>query len=232
MQQVASASINSMVKYCTQSKGYIEDASDDFTFAKVLPNHSLVQDKLGFFHQESQNIATPQSIDWVAVRKLIYVRFTDEIVAKPKNVANTKSHDTKECVDAVALNNIADEFKELREQGYNFKKLRDLIANHNLAGSENIEEKSSSDNNSISKSIGDRMKELVISGYMSSYSGEFCLKDKIEEVILKKDAVIKELIHRVQERANITDDNSVLLVDSKNDEAMTDIGKTDLLGEY
>jgi hypothetical protein len=38
--KAASASINSALKYCSQSKGYIEDASDEFTFAKVLSESS------------------------------------------------------------------------------------------------------------------------------------------------------------------------------------------------
>lgn len=141
MQQAASTSINSMIKYCTQSKGYIEDASDEFTFAKILPNQSLIQDHLSSFDPATQVIAKPQSIDPAEIRKLIYARFADEILAKPNNSAVVKAQDTREYIDAVAINNIADEFKELREQGYNFKELRNAIINHNSSQCKNIEEK-------------------------------------------------------------------------------------------
>ncbi|MCX4080050.1 hypothetical protein N7280_05585 [Rickettsia rhipicephali] len=49
------------------------------------------------------------------------------------------------------------------------------------------------------------MKELIKSGYMSSYSGEPYLRQDIESIMNRKSEVIKELIHRVQERASVTD---------------------------
>ncbi|MCX4080051.1 hypothetical protein N7280_05590 [Rickettsia rhipicephali] len=49
MQQAASASINSIAKYCSQSKEYIEDARDEFTFAKVLPQSVIGSGSLKFF---------------------------------------------------------------------------------------------------------------------------------------------------------------------------------------
>lgn len=231
MQQAASASINSIAKYCSQSKGYIEDARDEFTFAKVLPNRPLVQDHLSSFDPATQVIAKPQSINLAEIRKLIYARFADEIVAKPDNSAVVKAQDTREYIDAVAINNIAEEFKELREQGYNFKELRDSIVNHNSSQCENIAEKSNSDNG-MSKSLSNRMKELIKSGYMSSCSGEPYLRHDIELIMNRKSEVIKELIHRVQERAKvITNDTAVLLVDLDNGESVTDIANTALLGE-
>lgn len=145
------SSINGGLKYCSQSKGYVEDASDEFTFAKVLPSQSskgLIQDKFKAFNPEFQNIAKTKStqlLDSAETRKLIYVRFADEIAAKPKNVVDTRSHEMKEYVgDVVAKYNIADEFKALKSQGYNFKDLRSAIINHNSSQqSENIEEKTS-----------------------------------------------------------------------------------------
>lgn len=45
--------------------------------------------------------------------------------------------------------------------------------------------------------------------------------------------MIKELIHRVQERAKvITNDTAVLLVDLDNGESVTDVANIALLGEY
>jgi hypothetical protein len=199
----ASASINSMVKYCSQSKGYIEDASEEFTFLKVLPSQSSnasIQDKFSIFTPNPQNIAKPKStplLDSAAIRKLIYARFADEIVVKSKSITYAKSQESKEYVDdAVATYSIADEFKALREHGYNFKDLRSAIINHNSSQqSENIEEKNISDNGS-GKSLSQRMKELVVSGHISRYSGEAGLKEEVEKVMHQKALVIEEFMQR------------------------------------
>lgn len=177
--QKASVSISSGLKYCTQSKGYVEDASGEFTFEKIVSNQSLTQDKMNSFNTVCPNIAKPQSIDWHAIRKLIYARFADEIVSK------SSKH-------LVGVWNIADEFKELREQGYNFKELRNFIINHN---SSEAFKGDSSNNKSNSKSLSDRMKDLSISGYISSYSGEPCLREEIEAVSFKKELVINEFMN-------------------------------------
>ncbi|KHO02183.1 hypothetical protein [Rickettsia felis] len=77
------------------------------------------------------------------------------------------------------------------------------------------------------------MKELVVSGHISSYSGESGLKEEVEKVMHQKALVIEEFMQKVNERLGfVSVDNSVLLVDSENDEAGTDATKTDLLGEY
>lgn len=241
IQQVASTSINNMIKYCTQSKGYIEDARDEFTFAKVLPNPILLQDKFSIVTPNPQNIVKAKStqlLDSAEIRKLIYARFADEIAAKSKNVVDTKSQEIKEYIgDVVATYNITEEFKELREQGYNFKEHRDSIANHNVSGSENIEGKSSSDNssinNSISKSLSQRMKELSISGYISSYSGEDGLRQDIEEVINKKSEVIEEFMERVGQKAAVTIEADILREeDLENSDSINDTATTTILGEY
>jgi hypothetical protein len=42
------SSINSLFKYGTQSKGYIEDVRDEFTFEsfnKILPKQSIIKDQ-------------------------------------------------------------------------------------------------------------------------------------------------------------------------------------------
>lgn len=76
------------------------------------------------------------------------------------------------------------------------------------------------------------MKELSISGYLSNYSGYPQLREDIEKVIIQKELVINEFMKKVQDRAGfVSVDNAVLLVDSENGESMTDIAKTDLLGE-
>jgi hypothetical protein len=202
------SNINGGLKYCSQNKGYVEDASDEFSFLKVLPSQSInasIQDKFKAFTPNLANIAEAKStplLDSAEIRKLIYARFADEIAAKPKNVVDTKSHETKEYVgDVVATYNIADEFKALREQGYNFKELRDSIIDH--SSSKGFEESVISDNSSvrdnISKSLSDRMKELVISGHISRYAGESCLKEEVEELMHKKALVIEELMQRFTE---------------------------------
>jgi hypothetical protein len=140
--KAASASINSMLKYSTQSKGYIEDASEEFTFLKALPSQSdkaSIQDKFKAFNPNLQNIAKTKSmqlLDSAEIRKLIYARFADEIAAKPSDTAEnhnleTKSHVTREHVETFTTYNIANEFNALKRQGYNFKELRDSIIDHN-----------------------------------------------------------------------------------------------------
>ena len=172
------SSINSGLKYCSQSKGYVEDASDEFSFLKA-PRDQLskasIQDNLKAFNPNLTNIAkvkTTQLLDSAETRKLIYARFADEIAAKPSDTEEnhnleTKSHAIREHVETFTTYNIADEFKALKSQGYNFKELRSAIINHNSSQqSENIEEKSISDNVS-GKSLSQRMKELVVSGHIS-----------------------------------------------------------------
>ncbi len=201
------SSINSGLKYCSQSKGYIEDASEEFSFLKVLPSQSInaaIQDKFKVFAPNPLNIAkvkTTQLLDSAEIRKLIYARFADEIAAKPSDAAEnqnleTKSHATREYVKTFTTYNIADEFKELKSQGYNFKDLRSAIINHNSSQkSENIL-KNISDNGS-GKSLSQRMKELVVSGHISSYSGESGLKEEVEKVMHQKALVIEEFMQRL-----------------------------------
>lgn len=68
-------------------------------------------------------------------------------------------------------------------------------------------------NQNNSKTLSERMKELVISGYISRYSGESGLKEEVEELMDKHVLVIKEFMQKV------------------NDEAVSDICEADLLGE-
>lgn len=122
----------------------------------------------------------------------------------------------KEYVDAaVATYNIADEFKELKSQGYDFAVARKAIENQNV------------------RSLSDRMKELVVSGHISHYAGESGLKEEVEKLMHKKALVIEEFMQKVKESTGfVSVDNSVLLINTENDEAVTDdVTKTDLLGE-
>lgn len=188
--KAASASINSMVKYCSQSKGYIEDASEEFTFLKVLPSQSSkasIQDKLKSFKPNFQNLEnlkfTPL-LDSAEIRKLIYARFADEIAAKPSDTEEnqnleTKHHATREHVETFTTYNIADEFNDLRKQGYDFAAVRKAIENQNV------------------RSLAERMKELVVSGHISRYGGELGLKEGVEEVMHKKALVIEEFMQRL-----------------------------------
>ncbi|HJD66719.1 MAG TPA: hypothetical protein LFV91_06850 [Rickettsia endosymbiont of Bembidion nr. Transversale] len=221
------SSINGGLKYCSQSKGYIEDASYEFSFLKAPQGQSskpLIQDKFKAIIPNTQNIAEAKStplLDSAEIRKLIYARFADEIAAKPgdaeKNQSfETKSHATREHVETFTTYNIVEEFKELKTQGYDFVAARKAIENQNV------------------KSLSQHMKELVLSGHISSYSGEAGLKEEVAELMDKHVLVIKEFMQKVQDRAGFESvDNAVLLVDSENGESMTDdVTKADLLGEY
>jgi len=202
------SNINGGLKYCSQNKGYVEDASDEFSFLKALPSQSdkaAIQDKFKAFKpnlQNLENLKSTQLLDSAEIRKLIYARFADEIAAKPKNVVDTRSHETKEYVgDVAATYNIADEFNALKRQGYNFKELRDSIIDH--SSSKGFEESGMSDNSSvrgsISKSLSDRMKELVISGHISRYAGESDLKEEVEKLMHKQALVTEEFMQRFTE---------------------------------
>lgn len=190
MPKSASASINSMVKYCSQSKGYIEDASEKFTFLKVLPSQSSkpsIQDKLKAFNPNLQNLENLKStplLDSAEIRKLIYARFADEIASKPSDTEEnqyleTKHHATREHVETFTTYNIADEFNDLRNQGYDFASARKAIENQNV------------------RSLSDRMKGLVVAGYISNYGGESGLKEEVEEVMHQKALVIEEFMQRL-----------------------------------
>ena len=222
------SSINGGLKYCSQSKGYVEDASDEFSFLKALPSQSdkaAIQDKFKAFNpdfQNLENLKSTQLLDSAETRKLISARFADEIAAKPSDTEEnqsleTKSNATREHVDTFTTYNIADEFNDLRNQGYDFASAQKAIENQN-----------------VNKTLSERMKELVVSGHMSRYSGEAGLKEEVEEIMHKKALVIEELMQKVNERLGfVSVDNAVLLVDSENDKAMTDdLTKAELLGEY
>ena len=189
--KAASASVNSIFKYSSGSKGYVEDASDEFTLLKVLPIQSgtaSIQDKLKVFAPNPLNIAKVkhvQLLDSAETRKLIYARFADEISAKPSDAAENqnlkvKSPATREYVKTFTTYSIADEFTAFREQGYDFAAAKKVVQNQNS-----------------SKTLSQRMKELVVSGYISNYAGEPSLRADIEKVIIQKELVIKELMQRL-----------------------------------
>lgn len=184
------SSINGGLKYCSQSKGYVEDASDEFSFLKALPSQSgktSIQDKFKAIIPNTQNIAEAKStplLDSAEIRKLIYARFADEIakskiVVESKNL-ETKSHATREHVETFTTYNIADEFNDLRNQGYDFASAQKAIENQN-----------------VNKTLSERMKELVLSGHISSYSGEAGFKEEVEKVMHKKALVIEELMQKL-----------------------------------
>ena len=171
------SSINNILKYSSGSKGYIEDASDEFTFTKVLPDSTLIQDKLKAFTSNIQNIAKvkhAQLLDSAEIRKLIYARFADEIGA---------SKSTKEHLEACNTYDITKEFKMFKEQGYDFAATREILQNRNQEVNQ--------------KNLLERMKELSISGYISSYAGESSLREDIEKVIIQKELVINEFMQRL-----------------------------------
>ncbi len=182
IQQAASVSINSMVKYCSQSKGYVEDVADEFTFLKALPSQStkpLIQDTFKAFNPDLRNIAkvkSTQLLDPAETRKLIYARFADEISDKSKNVVDIMSQDRKEHAKACNTYDITEEFKMFKEQGYDFEATKKAIENKS------------------SKSICERMKELSISGFFSSYAGQPDFRENLKKVSIQKDLVINEFM--------------------------------------
>lgn len=185
IQQVATASINSMFKYSRWSKGYVEDASDEFTFesfTKILPNHPAAKEQFKTSAPIFQSVDILGSIgsykilDSAEVRKLIYARFTDEIGARQKHDEDTKSHKINEHIETFTTYNIADEFNVLKSQGYDFAAVRQAIQNQN-----------------VSKTLSERMKGLVVAGYMSNYAGDDGLRQAIEEVMFRKQDCISEL---------------------------------------
>ncbi|HJD66783.1 MAG TPA: hypothetical protein LFV91_07185, partial [Rickettsia endosymbiont of Bembidion nr. Transversale] len=94
---------------------------------------------------------------------------------------------TREHIEDFTTNDITEEFKMFKEQGYDFAATREVLQNRNQ------------DTNQSPKSIFERMKELSISGYISRYAGDDNLRQDIEEVMHKKEYVMQELRLRVSE---------------------------------
>lgn len=173
-------SARNMNKCCSQSKGYIEEAGNEFTFLKASIK-PVIQDNLKVFTPNFTNIArvkTMQLLYSADIRKLIYSRFVDEIVAK-----------TKKITDTVATNDITEEFKMFKEQGYDFAATRAVLQNRDQETNQNQE--------ANKKNLVERMKELSISGYLSNYAGHPQLREDIEKVIIQKDLVINEFMATV-----------------------------------
>lgn len=102
-------STNSIFKYGTQSKGYIEDVRDEFTFEsfnKILPRQSVTKDQFkasaAIFQGTSKlgSIGSYKILDSAEIRKLIYARFADKL-------------------------------KEFKSQGYDFAATREVLQNRN-----------------------------------------------------------------------------------------------------
>ncbi|WP_341791354.1 hypothetical protein [Rickettsia endosymbiont of Gonocerus acuteangulatus] len=126
-------------------------------------------------------------------RKLIYARFADEIAAKPSDAAEnqnleTKSHTAREHAEACSTYSITEEFKMFKEQGYDFAATRKVLQNRNQ------------DTNQSPKNMHERMKELSISGFFSSYAGESFLRENLKQMSIQKDLVINEFMERVASR--------------------------------
>ncbi|WP_342226261.1 hypothetical protein [Rickettsia endosymbiont of Urophora cardui] len=189
--KAVSASINSS----SQSKGYIENASNEFTFLKALPSQSVnvtIQDKFKAFTPNLANITKvkpTQLLDPADIRKLIYARFAEEIGAGHKNDEEkknldtknleTKSHVAREHAEACSTYSITEEFEMFKAQGYDFAAAKKAVQNQS------------------SKSIFKRMQELSISGYLSNYAGNPSLREDIEKVIIQKELVINEFMATV-----------------------------------
>ncbi len=166
----------------SEEEGYIEDARDEFVFIRVLPDYVEAKAKYSICGLREE----VHPIDWLGIKKGADARFAEKIIRKAIK-------------DFLVIKNTVEEFKEFKSQGYNFKEVRDSIANHNSFQCENIEGKSSSNNSSISKSLSERMKGLSISGYISRYAGDDGLRQDIEDVMHKKAYVMQEFMMRVSE---------------------------------
>ncbi|MFP3011738.1 MAG: hypothetical protein ACEY3D_01745 [Rickettsia sp.] len=182
---LAVSSIKAIAKYLNPSKSErFEDASHEFIFKKNLSE--LVDFKATNSCGDFGGIQKEGTIDWAAVRKLIYARFADEIGKQV--VAHTK---------AEAVKGLSEEFKDLRSQGYDFKKVSNLIEQQKGVVVNDC--KAGKSSNISSSSLLERMKELSISGYISRYAGEQGLRQDIEEVMHKKAYVMQEFMMRVSE---------------------------------
>ncbi|MGI4753264.1 MAG: hypothetical protein ACRYE8_06030 [Janthinobacterium lividum] len=194
--QEASVSINSMMKYCSQSKGYIEDARDEFTFESfkvILPQQSVTKDQFKStapIFQGTNKLGSYKILDSAETRKLIYARFADEIASnKPKKI-----------VDTVTTYDITEEFKMFKEQGYDFAATREALQQRNQ------------DTNQSSQSMRERMKELSISGFFSSYTGQPDFRENLKKVSIQKDLVINEFMATVSSPIEDPEEHSTELL--------------------
>lgn len=185
IKNIVASSTNTITKYLklSENQGYIEDVSHEFLFEKKLSEFAnlKVQNSLSDLHVV---IHKEGAIDWAAVRKLIYARFADEI-----------GQQVVEPTKAAAIRGISEEFKDFRAQGYDFKKVSNLIEQKKAAVSNECELAAIS--NVSSSSLLDRMKKLSIAGYLSNYAGDDGLRQGIEEVINTKAYLMQEFMLRV-----------------------------------
>lgn len=194
------SSANTITKYLklSEGEGYIKDVSHEFTFKKQLSE--LANFKVQNSFSDFGGIQKEGTIDWVFARQLIYARFADEIAAKlsgdeEDKKLETKIYATREHVETFTTCNIAEEFKDLRSQGYDFKSVANLIEQRKAAVSNEYELEVGS--NVSSSSLIDRMKKLSIAGYLSNYAGDDGLRQSIEEVIHNKAYLMQEFMLRV-----------------------------------
>jgi len=170
-------------KYSGPTKGY-ENVSHEFIFKNDLSEFTNFKVQNSF--SDSQVVTHKEgAIDWVFARQLIYARFADEI-RENKIIIPIK---------AEAVKGISEEFECLRAQGYDFKKVTNLIEQKKAAVSNECELKGRS--NISNSSLLDRMKKLSIAGYLSNYAGDDGLRQSIEEVIHNKAYLMQELMLRV-----------------------------------
>lgn len=180
---LAVSSIKAIDKYLNPSKSErFEDASHEFIFKKKLSE--FVDFKATNSFSDFGMIQKEGTIDWAAVRKLIYARFADEIGKQV--VAHTKAEGVK---------GISEEFQGLRAQGYDFKSVANLIEQKKGGVVNDCE--AGKNSNISSASLIERMKKLSIAGYLSNYAGDDGLRQDIEDVMHKKAYVMQEFMMRV-----------------------------------
>lgn len=184
IKNIVASSTHTITKYLnpSQDQGYIKDVSNEFLFEKNVSELANFKGQNSF---SDLQVVMPKegAIDWSAIRKLIYARFADEIVGR-----------RVEPIKAAAIRGISEEFKDLRAQGYDFKRVANLIEQKKGVVVNEYELKGLSNISNISDaSLTERMKKLSIAGYLSNYAGDDGLRQSVEEVMHKKAACIDEI---------------------------------------
>ncbi len=156
----------------SEEEGYIEDARDEFVFIRVLPDYVEAKAKYSICGLREE----VHPIDWLGIKKGADARFAEKIIRKAIK-------------DFLVIKNTVEEFKEFQSQGYDFKKVSNLI--------EQQKGVVVNDCNISSANLIERMKKLSISGYISRYAGDDGLRQDIEDVMHKKAYVMQEFMMRV-----------------------------------
>lgn len=87
-----------------------------------------------------------------------------------------------------------------KEQGYDFATTRAVLQNRDQDTNQNQEENK--------KNLVERMKELSISGFFSSYAGEPDFRENLKKISIQKDLIINEFKATVSSRIEDPEEHS------------------------